>query len=441
MKKIQMLKIVAVSGILSWPIFAQEVDVPHQFSPGTPAKAEEVNENFSFLAAEIADLMKRFDESTAGKARFAKHANCHENPYALRDALWEGVNFDDVRISLEGECYGSFWQDATEFRRGQNIWLLGIGPAPENRASIVPHPDTNRVSLQGTDDNLFLSRLNIYLGDADVHGVYYNNNAKGGLSDVTFFGKGSGTGVVAREGATVGMNALEIVNFETGILALNGASIVTWRDVAIRQVQMGVDLGFSTFQQAGHVYIEASQFSTMVSSSHWNVWEHELETVGDGSVHLINNSTMTAYQLSNQTNVNIDASKLIIRQPTTLHSVSAGRGSLVELNGGTVTETFRLSRHSIADVRQVTIGEMDIRDQSSLNASETQFIGRLNASNGNAQIDSNSVVDLSRLSCSGISQVNISNINLLRDHPETRCMGGEDINILYQLVRDAVLNE
>jgi len=41
-----------VAGLIVFVAFADQIAVPHQFSPGTPARSAEVNENFAALTSE-----------------------------------------------------------------------------------------------------------------------------------------------------------------------------------------------------------------------------------------------------------------------------------------------------------------------------------------------------------------------------------------------------
>tara|TARA_Y100000994_G_scaffold248995_1_gene258521 strand:+ start:28523 stop:28864 length:342 start_codon:yes stop_codon:yes gene_type:complete len=100
MKKTISLSILAA---LSTPLTAQE-SIPHIFSPSTPAKASEVNENFDFLNSRLNELEANGMPNNGGT--LSLDIDCTENPAALNEAYLANKFTQSLSFSIAGSCYG-----------------------------------------------------------------------------------------------------------------------------------------------------------------------------------------------------------------------------------------------------------------------------------------------------------------------------------------------
>ena len=164
------LKIFSVSCVMLSSIsvlLAQTV--PHTFSPNTPAKASEVNENFEFLASELREIS----------------INCNEGE-AITDAINSGYNV----LTITGDCYGAFHVYAMDVQpfgmapsevANKPISRLTIKGSEENRLSrILPHPTINLNSLVTSSG--FLQLYNLTLVDRLMIG----DNSMAYLNEVSY---------------------------------------------------------------------------------------------------------------------------------------------------------------------------------------------------------------------------------------------------------------
>ncbi|MCH8502312.1 MAG: hypothetical protein LAT77_10435 [Aliidiomarina sp.] len=427
-----------LSTFFSLSAFAQEVDIPHQFSPSTPAKAEEVNENFAFLGSRLAEVLERFEASPADNHVFQKYVNCAENPYGLRDAYAEGLEYTFISLVIEGACYGNF-KAGVGAKRGQHIQLTGVAATGESNPRIIPEPISQRTNLFSVDGGLYLYRLQLEMGENDSNGVFFANNATGILQTVTISGRGISAGIRATEGASVRVVATNIDNFDFGISGINAANFQI-SDVLITSVNTGIDLNNSTVQQNGDVEVHAAQFAAMINTSSWNNWDSQLMTLGQGSIHLNRGSTYSARYLVNQSHISINASNVIVSEHITANSLSANRQSFLELGGGTIAAKLDVGRNATVDLNNVTTNDVAISDYATLRSRDSTYQGNLQVNSASASFEGSVSIDLSRVRCTGFSHIDMQSVDWLNDHPETRCLTSTDVYRLYDVFRDALIN-
>jgi hypothetical protein len=73
-KETKIAAILAVVFVLVGSVYAADLTVPHTFSPGTPAKSSEVNENFAAIYSELNALRKQIGPASAGASCAMIHA-------------------------------------------------------------------------------------------------------------------------------------------------------------------------------------------------------------------------------------------------------------------------------------------------------------------------------------------------------------------------------
>ena len=157
------------------------------------------------------DLVAKFPDSRAENSTqlveldggiLNLEANCNDDPYALINAYQEHTQFSRLVIGIQGDCYGDiFWTEdydkyVQEF--AQSITIYGMN---ETYAGIIPRPKisecaNNSVSptggraglLASFNGSLYLSYVNLNLGECDIWGILYSRGAGGNVDNVSILG-------------------------------------------------------------------------------------------------------------------------------------------------------------------------------------------------------------------------------------------------------------
>lgn len=136
---------------------AQTVQVPHTFEAGTPARAEEVNQNFDAGAVAINDNAMRLD---ALEARDIS-VDC-DNGESIQDAV--DIAREGVTINVSGTCHESV------LIQSDHLHIVG-----NNVATIMPPAGTTAFRVVSTD-NVAIDGFNI-LGGAGGVGIFNGSSA------------------------------------------------------------------------------------------------------------------------------------------------------------------------------------------------------------------------------------------------------------------------
>ena len=171
--------LILLTTFFSYSISATEI--PHIFSADTPAKAEEVNENFTVLADATVAL------KNVNNVADNIEVSCIDNPTGLQVAYIENLYKTAVSFNITGRCYGdleSFNGEPIQQQHGQNKFISGD---ETNGGTLIPDPVSNAVSLWGTfNGGLYLHNLTIELGPNGRIG--FSRNSQSNLTDLNIIG-------------------------------------------------------------------------------------------------------------------------------------------------------------------------------------------------------------------------------------------------------------
>jgi hypothetical protein len=262
--------LVLVTTFFSYSILATEI--PHIFSADTPAKAEEVNENFAVLA-DATIVLKNINNVAEDI-----EVNCIDNPTALQVAYFENLYKTAVSFNITGRCYGdleSFNGEGIQQQHGQTKFISGD---EANGGTLIPDPVSNAVSLWGTfNGGLYLTNLTIELGPNGIIG--FSRNSQGSLTKLNIIGSGIAENyrtILVQAGAQTYIGGVTVNNVNNALWVKenavvrfynneSGAAFTTNNvDIAIR-VESG-----GTIRQRGGVNLNASTYSLfMDGNSTW----------------------------------------------------------------------------------------------------------------------------------------------------------------------------
>jgi len=326
--------------LLSSNTFAEKV--PNIFTPNTPAKAAEVNENFDFLVHKSmgANLVD-------GEVELA--IDCTTNSAALNEAYAEHVNYRNLNFSIKGNCYGditvkrtfdgdSNWEGNSYQVAGQTI---SIYPQDGQVAGLIPNDLSDKVAIWGGfGGGLYLNDLTITLSANNWdYGAAFSRNGQGAVNNVTIIGPDTpnGAGIWLQEGAQAYILGVDISKVTWGVFAHNNSAVRFLGNTStISSQSEGVKvLGSSVRQQAAiNVTSAAGAAIDIDGGTNWMGWDHNITAIGDNIV-IQGGSTLVVGSLAMAGVVNIDNS--VVR--TTTFSSKNLQVTNSELSLGTATTT------------------------------------------------------------------------------------------------------
>ena len=303
-----MRKLFLVISLLVVPLAsAQEL---HTFSNGEVADAEKINENFQALK----------DSVSSTDRALSLTVNCEEDSYALINAYHDNIEFSDLSIGIEGDCYGdiSWTADYGRYTQeyAQKVTIYGIS---DTFAKISPRPKVSECGagssptggraglLASFQGSLYLSNLEVRLGECDRWGVLYSRGAGGNIEDVSILGHpgtSNQTLLVVRHNSIIyaadvsitgsGENTVGVEVFNGGAIYSYGSQVVSVTGTALQMYaggglfSYGADISLSG-QTA--MYISKSRFSNLP-------YAQTSRTTVDGDLTITNDSFFSTTNLN-----------------------------------------------------------------------------------------------------------------------------------------------
>ncbi|AFV87031.1 hypothetical protein [Alteromonas mediterranea] len=332
MKKLISLSVLAA---LSTPLTAQE-SIPHIFSPSTPAKAAEVNENFDFLNSRLNGLENSSLSEGSGTQEF--DVDCTENPAALSEAYLANKFTQNISFLIVGSCYGDITVPRVEGEaaaqvHGQVIFITGA----DESATLVDNDLTGNINLWASfGGGLYLRDLAVVTSGGIP--VAFSRNGHGSVINVTI-SRSDGeayAGVYVQEGGQVYLGDVVINGFESGIAGRNGAVIRSVGDISITDVNTGISMQNSSFRGANNISISAANQALELNvKSTWQGWGANL-SIAQGNVSIDSGSSLVGTQiLAPDAEINVYHSVLSAEGVTATNL--RANGSMVTLTNSAVT--------------------------------------------------------------------------------------------------------
>ncbi|GAA0856783.1 hypothetical protein [Aliiglaciecola litoralis] len=279
-------------------------DVPFVFQSNSPAKATEVNQNFASLDARAADHESRiivleqgqnsnsadltpitingvenlreatYEQYAAALAKkpmspkVAMSVDCSTDKNALRETFLQYSFVKHLTLSITGECYGSLNQLADSVIQIHSQ-VLGLNGEADN-AALIADPVTEQVDLLGGfGGGLYLSNLDITLGNSDF-AVLFSRNSHNSIRDtvINVPNSSSAWGIWAQAGAQFYIGNVTI-NSPQGIGLTGGAVMRTIGEVTIESDAMKYALvsRASTARLASTIYINGQR------AENYDLWD------------------------------------------------------------------------------------------------------------------------------------------------------------------------
>ncbi|KHT54726.1 hypothetical protein RJ41_05660 [Alteromonas marina] len=354
----------------STTVFAQQ-EVPHIFTPSTPAKAAEVNENFDSLNSRLNELSEKALPENITIVNV--EIDCTENPAALNEAYLENWYIKDLSFNIKGSCYGDIdtprkEEDPSVQVHGQVLGIYGV----DDTAELIDNDLTGQVDLLGGfGGGLYLNNLTIKTsGDFPV---FYSRNAAGSVRNVSFIYEGegySGDALWIQEGAQVYLSDLTINGFNGGIRGVNGAVVRSLGNINIENVERGVSLQNSLFRGRDAVNISASENAVELDfNSGWEGFDSSL-TISSGNIRVADGSTMRTNDLSAPASrIDVEASELGGSNFNIKELYS--QGSTVNIGNSVIAEYLEAHNSSYVSIYNTQVPAISVQGSSSMGVWES----------------------------------------------------------------------
>ncbi|MBR9785124.1 MAG: hypothetical protein GYB34_12300 [Gammaproteobacteria bacterium] len=356
--------------LLSTNAIAQEV--PNIFSPSTPAKAAEVNENFDFLYQKLRELESSSIGFTVKEGKEVFNVDCTDNPAALNELYVEKRYLSDLHFIITGQCYGNItvnrnavdqdgmWTNETYFAANQTITIEG----EENGNAVLIPNDLSGLVAQWASSGSGINILNLtmQMGENDYAAVSVSKNGHASVHGVTINGPDSigGIGINAMEGGQVYISYSTISKTDKAILGTNGAAIRLVGPNTIVGGKGGIQLTNSTLRMNDTQTIGGSDYSLeLYNTASFNGFGNNVE-ITEGFIRIVANSTFQADDVNApNSNMWLNTSLFQIYGNLNLASMNMGTSQLSAV-GGAIGGTTNLWDNSSATFTGVTLDGLSV---------------------------------------------------------------------------------
>lgn len=434
--------------LVTFSVCGEAQTVPNIFTPNTPAKAAEVNENFDLLASKSIGMNLIDGEVEVD-------VDCTSDAAALNKAYAENVNYKDVNFSIRGDCYG----DITVKRSfdGDNNWegnsyqvasqSINISPQEGQTAGLIPNDLSGKVAIWGGfGGGLYLSDITITLADDWDYGAAFSRNGHGSVNNVTIIGPDTpnGAGIWLQEGAQAYILGVDISKVTWGVLGNNNATIrFLGSPSTISSQYEGIKvLGSSVRQQTG-LNVTSSEGSALDldGGTNWMGWAQSITATGNniqmyggstlavgtlnvtGVVDVENTSVLKADNFSSTShlqvtgselslgtatvggNVTLNMSKFIAQSLTTVGFISYN--SSANIYSGDITAAAQITQQSFINASNVTFDYILLEQSSTLKGNTITA--------RNLQTQDNSLFDLSTATITEELNLDSNSTGVLQD--------------------------
>lgn len=375
--------LLAQGAVLSANALATDTtNIPHTFSAGQPARAYQVNENFDAInekakenLALITALEAQITKMEESQSLFKEsiEVDCSDDPAALAKAYWEIKDSAITSFFVSGTCYGDIRNHPETGEFYQaHQQTLFILGNEEVGAKLIPNPQTKNTGMWGGFNG------GLYIHDLTVDlgtgaGFGFSRNSQGSIHDVTIIGSGN-------------------YEDEQRAFYIQASAQVYLGGVSIQNVNHGIHAnGGSAVRVLGS---QKSDIGLEIKNS-------------QNGIALNSNAV-----LRQSGPISIDAEE----PPIAINSANwALHWGASEIKGGEVLVENAYSfttDNAVFDVENVRV-------------ERSQFT-----------VGYDSSFDISKLSCEGLSQVNIDGVtDLLSQVPDSNCLDNASMSRLIQLIK------
>lgn len=402
------------SSVLTVTANASET-IPHIFSPSTPAKASEVNENFDYINSRLNQLEET--SSNSGVAVLELNIDCTDNPAALNEAYLQNRLKKDLSFFITGSCYGDINTPRVEGESVTNVQSQVVAiTGTDETAALIDNNLTGGINLWASfSGGLYLRDLTITTSGGIP--VAFSRNSHGDISNVTI-SKAEGdayAGIYVQEGAQIYLGNVEVNGFDTGISGRNGAVIRATDDISITALNTGISLQSSVFRGFGNINVNAPENAIHLDfNSSWRGWGTTLN-VTQGTISVNSGSAMVTDAI-NAPNSLLDVYHSTFNGNGASLSKVAANGSTLTLSDSNITGEVTSHQNAKVEIYNTPLTSVNVWLNSSFifggeNLTYLSVHGGSRAHLGEASvenIDSNmgSIVDLYKVNITGNVYIN-----------------------------------
>jgi len=289
--------IVGAAGVVAVPTMAQ---LPHTFSPGAPATANEVNANFAYVEQRISELGSRGPENGVSFS-----VDCVDNPNALNELLVNGGQYwgyESTVVSFTGNCQ---MPRGRVDEPGKEFYLIGSGASTSNLTGGFRL--TNQSFLRISDTTL------------NAGSLIFEDGAKGALANVA----ANDVSINTSRNATLRMSGVSLSNSAGGFaLSIDENSVARLEDVSV--TNGNVQVSGSSALWANNLLVDG--FLSGMFNAHIRLDGNTVvgEAEGGSAVLLIAGSQLIANGPSLTLNGGVGLNEVSTFQSTTSTRVNAG---------------------------------------------------------------------------------------------------------------------